>query len=89
MSVRMVERQTERGNRYYYVEENGKRIAQCRKRADAKRVMDALHMLSQKEEAFNLEQALAADDTAREDARNQMATPTVRKSGIVVAQRLP
>lgn len=88
MSVQMVTRKTERAT-YYYVEENGKRVCQCRTRAAAKRVMVALHALSHKEAQFNLEDALKRDATAREAARNQMANQEPRASGIVVATRLP
>lgn len=90
MSVRMIERKTAQGNRYYYIEENGKRIAQCRKRVDAKRVLDAMFKLGQAEEAFDLETALKRDATARKEASSQMATvQPPRPSGIVIAGRLP
>lgn len=86
MSVEIVERKTERGARYFYVVENGKRLAQCKKRADARRVMHGIEILAKKEAAFNLQEALQRDTKSREEAREQMLGPQEpRESGIVVA----
>ncbi len=88
MSVEIVERKTERGARYYYVVENGKRLAQCKKRADARRVMHGLETLAKKEAAFNLQEALTRDTKSREEAQAQMRgeRETPRASGIVIAE---
>ncbi len=89
MTVTIVTRTTERGARYYYVEENGKRVAQCRKRRDALHVQKALRAFAGEQPDEAIAAMLERDREARAQADQQIADQEPRESGLVVARRLP
>jgi len=89
VSVEIVTRRTEKGATYWYIEEKGKRIAQCKRRRDAVRVAQALDTLISHEEVAAAERAEERLREARADAQQQAvdAGNAVRESGLVIAQK--
>ena len=89
MSIEIVTRVTERGARYYYVVENGKRLAQCMKRKDAMHIQKALQAFAGEQPDEALAAMLERDRAARRLADRQVADQKPSKSGLVIARRQP
>ncbi len=89
MTVQIVTRTTERNARYYYVVENGKRVAQCKKRKDAIHIRKALQAYAGESPDAEIAELLERDRAARAEADQQAADQEPSESGLVVARRLP
>lgn len=89
MAVAIVTRKTTSGAQYFYVEENGKRLAQCRKRSHALHIQKALRAFAGESPDAELAELLERDRAARAEADQQEADQTPRPSGLVVARRQP
>ncbi len=89
MTVTIVTRKTERGARYYYLEENGKRLAQCKKRVHALHIQKALRAFAGEPPDAELAALLERDRAARALADKQTADQEPSESGLVVARMLP
>ncbi len=89
MSVTIVTRKTERGAVYFYVEEDGRRLAQCRKRKHALRIQKALRLFAGESSDTELADLLARDRAARAEADQQEADQVPTDAGLVIARRLP
>ncbi len=89
MAVTIVTRTTEKGATYFYVEQDGKRVCQCRKRKNALHIQKALRAFAGEPPDAELAALLESDRAARAEADQQEADQTPRASGLVVARRGP
>lgn len=89
MTVEIVTRTTTHGARYYYVVENGKRVAQCMKRKYAVHIQKALQAFAGEQPDAEIAALLERDRAARAESDQQIADQKPRASGLVVARRQP